>query len=157
HRGTGCRMENKSKVATVVGTVCAVAVGVVGFLADGFSVLDRITGSADQKASPAAPSPELTAPPSEDPAMVAQPSASTAPAAQLQFGEPEEVLWSVSDTACFQTHKINWDALGSSPAADPGEADFSYGTSEDRKSTRLNSSHVKISYAVFCLKKKRNS
>src|SRR5690606_42155696 len=27
----------------------------------------------------------------------------------------------------------------------------------DRKSTRLNSSHVKISYAVFCLKKKRNS
>src|SRR5690606_40059073 len=27
----------------------------------------------------------------------------------------------------------------------------------DRKSTRLNSSHVKISYAVFCLKKKTNS
>src|SRR5690349_24255607 len=27
---------------------------------------------------------------------------------------------------------------------------------EDRKSTRLNSSHVEISYAVFCLKKKRN-
>src|SRR5690606_41530829 len=27
---------------------------------------------------------------------------------------------------------------------------------EDRKSTRLNSSHVKISYAVFCLKKKNN-
>src|SRR5690606_40454848 len=26
-------------------------------------------------------------------------------------------------------------------------------TPEDRKSTRLNSSHVKISYAVFCLKK----
>src|SRR5207302_9320074 len=28
---------------------------------------------------------------------------------------------------------------------------------EDRKSTRLNSSHVKISYAVFCLKKKTYS
>src|SRR5690606_41596824 len=27
----------------------------------------------------------------------------------------------------------------------------------DRKSTRLNSSHVKISYAVFCLKKKREN
>src|SRR5436309_10776742 len=27
----------------------------------------------------------------------------------------------------------------------------------DRKSTRLNSSHVKISYAVFCLKKKKNN
>src|SRR5699024_11679883 len=29
-----------------------------------------------------------------------------------------------------------------------------YGAQEDRKSTRLNSSHVSISYAVFCLKKK---
>src|SRR5438874_6321358 len=27
----------------------------------------------------------------------------------------------------------------------------------DRKSTRLNSSHVEISYAVFCLKKKKNT
>src|SRR3712207_7831745 len=29
-------------------------------------------------------------------------------------------------------------------------------TSADRKSTRLNSSHANISYAVFCLKKKKN-
>src|SRR5690606_40876834 len=29
------------------------------------------------------------------------------------------------------------------------------GSGRDRKSTRLNSSHVKISYAVFCLKKKK--
>src|SRR5688572_31876472 len=28
---------------------------------------------------------------------------------------------------------------------------------EDRKSTRLNSSHSQISYAVFCLKKKKNN
>src|SRR3989442_7495871 len=28
---------------------------------------------------------------------------------------------------------------------------------EDRKSTRLNSSHVRISYAVFCLKKKKSA
>src|SRR2546430_4093495 len=28
---------------------------------------------------------------------------------------------------------------------------------EDRKSTRLNSSHSQISYAVFCLKKKKNA
>src|SRR3989442_3967797 len=28
---------------------------------------------------------------------------------------------------------------------------------EDRKSTRLNSSHVRISYAVFCLKKKKTA
>src|SRR5438874_10441331 len=31
----------------------------------------------------------------------------------------------------------------------------SAGTLVDRKSTRLNSSHVEISYAVFCLKKKK--
>src|SRR5690554_7499029 len=29
-----------------------------------------------------------------------------------------------------------------------------FGIKKDRKSTRLNSSHVRISYAVFCLKKK---
>src|SRR5690606_40753746 len=36
------------------------------------------------------------------------------------------------------------------------EAEFGtphVGVQQDRKSTRLNSSHVKISYAVFCLKK----
>src|SRR5439155_13286383 len=31
------------------------------------------------------------------------------------------------------------------------------GVEQDRKSTRLNSSHVAISYAVFCLKKKKKS
>src|SRR5688572_31938315 len=34
--------------------------------------------------------------------------------------------------------------------------DLFYGTVADRKSTRLNSSHSQISYAVFCLKKKKN-
>src|SRR3712207_8127861 len=32
--------------------------------------------------------------------------------------------------------------------------DHAAGVPEDRKSTRLNSSHANISYAVFCLKKK---
>src|SRR5699024_12282653 len=35
-----------------------------------------------------------------------------------------------------------------------GETEIGQG---DRKSTRLNSSHVSISYAVFCLKKKKNA
>src|SRR5207302_7807512 len=35
-----------------------------------------------------------------------------------------------------------------------GHIDLSLKAVKDRKSTRLNSSHVKISYAVFCLKKK---
>src|SRR5260221_8435968 len=41
----------------------------------------------------------------------------------------------------------------------PGRPDMQGGTLrhlEDRKSTRLNSSHTVISYAVFCLKKKKN-
>src|SRR5256885_6730970 len=32
-----------------------------------------------------------------------------------------------------------------------------YALAEDRKSTRLNSSHLVISYAVFCLKKKKTT
>src|SRR5690606_41284375 len=35
----------------------------------------------------------------------------------------------------------------------PGDAPPAFFATRDRKSTRLNSSHVKISYAVFCLKK----
>src|SRR3989442_2259464 len=39
---------------------------------------------------------------------------------------------------------------------DVGELEGGHdGVSLDRKSTRLNSSHVRISYAVFCLKKKK--
>src|SRR5690606_42050040 len=34
---------------------------------------------------------------------------------------------------------------------------YEEGVKGDRKSTRLNSSHVKISYAVFCLKKKKTT
>src|SRR5690625_3476103 len=44
------------------------------------------------------------------------------------------------------------NVFGKSPAELFGEFE---GTKRDRKSTRLNSSHVAISYAVFCLKKKR--
>src|SRR5438874_7308271 len=44
------------------------------------------------------------------------------------------------------------------PFAEGGSAtrvDFPGNFQSDRKSTRLNSSHVEISYAVFCLKKKK--
>src|SRR2546429_5521969 len=40
-------------------------------------------------------------------------------------------------------------------AVDPGEARGEPEQVRDRKSTRLNSSHGYISYAVFCLKKKK--
>src|SRR5690242_21120630 len=38
---------------------------------------------------------------------------------------------------------------------DVGVAERAPGRGQDRKSTRLNSSHMSISYAVFCLKKKK--
>src|SRR3989442_4644007 len=48
--------------------------------------------------------------------------------------------------------------LSRSPVRDQATIDYlSAPASGDRKSTRLNSSHVRISYAVFCLKKKTNS
>src|SRR5690554_7512841 len=46
------------------------------------------------------------------------------------------------------------------PRPDPAEVEKAvellWSARRDRKSTRLNSSHVRISYAVFCLKKKTN-
>src|SRR3712207_8008884 len=40
-------------------------------------------------------------------------------------------------------------------AARPTSPRLAVGKDQDRKSTRLNSSHANISYAVFCLKKKK--
>src|SRR5690606_10105084 len=47
------------------------------------------------------------------------------------------------------------DAVVLGVSADDQASHKEFATKQDRKSTRLNSSHVKISYAVFCLKKKR--
>src|SRR5690554_209976 len=51
------------------------------------------------------------------------------------------------------------DALLADPTRDPEveAANYLRPAEGDRKSTRLNSSHVRISYAVFCLKKKKNN
>src|SRR6266496_5127588 len=71
-----------------------------------------------------------------------------------------------NDTATTEIYTLSLhDALPISAvmAADAGQgrarsialAGGAVGDREDRKSTRLNSSHVEISYAVFCLKKKK--
>src|SRR5256885_7685440 len=57
--------------------------------------------------------------------------------------------------------KANFDAIAAIAAPAIEHLDVwigsdSYGCDVDRKSTRLNSSHLVISYAVFCLKKKKN-
>src|SRR5689334_23813368 len=63
------------------------------------------------------------------------------------------VRWGAGERRCafFQ----RWRQVDARAAKGGGEAEKnSGGESEDRKSTRLNSSHSSISYAVFCLKKK---
>src|SRR5262245_64847550 len=47
------------------------------------------------------------------------------------------------------------DRVVHDPRRSVGERHFDGMTLGDRKSTRLNSSHLGISYAVFCLKKKK--
>src|SRR2546427_3604958 len=59
--------------------------------------------------------------------------------------------------AAFQARLIPaLDDLLERLQADPGYRSFLLDGQTDRKSTRLNSSHSQISYAVFCLKKKKD-
>src|SRR3712207_641734 len=57
--------------------------------------------------------------------------------------------------SCLDREHRHVDGLGSSVSGDEG-TDQRPRRPVDRKSTRLNSSHANISYAVFCLKKKKN-
>src|SRR5207247_3411191 len=57
------------------------------------------------------------------------------------------------DTSVMMFKRIN-DAVGSSAANSLNIITLVSGETRDRKSTRLNSSHEWISYAVYCLKKK---
>src|SRR5690349_25163680 len=70
-----------------------------------------------------------------------------------------------NDTATTEIYTLSLhDALPISSRTSPPPAETGRRTSRrtsargrDRKSTRLNSSHVEISYAVFCLKKKKKN
>src|SRR5437762_8698623 len=53
-------------------------------------------------------------------------------------------------------HLLNWP-INNTPEYTVGIGAEHVGPAEDRKSTRLNSSHRCISYAVFCLKKKNKT
>src|SRR3712207_7184065 len=60
-------------------------------------------------------------------------------------GDPGIVVHGMTDV---------WAKLAKCCTPVPGDDILGFVTRGDRKSTRLNSSHANISYAVFCLKKK---
>src|SRR3712207_8667125 len=80
---------------------------------------------------------------------------------------PYTTLFRSEASECVRTHARHLVPEGIQAAADllitesAGDLgvqsldDRTRGGSRDRKSTRLNSSHANISYAVFCLKKKK--
>src|SRR5438874_9492746 len=84
-------------------------------------------------------------------------------------GDPTTFYFGAVDGGVWRTRNagVTWEplfddqpiasigALALAPS-DPNEGARARAPIEDRKSTRLNSSHVEISYAVFCLKKKKN-
>src|SRR3712207_7021789 len=72
--------------------------------------------------------------------------------AQALLGAPELLILDEPTTGLDPEQRASLRSLVS---AVPGTVLLStHQTEEDRKSTRLNSSHANISYAVFCLKKK---
>src|SRR5438270_9903837 len=58
-------------------------------------------------------------------------------------------------TTLFRSRKLELLQRGNAQRARRRDRRTHDGDEEDRKSTRLNSSHSQISYAVFCLKKKK--
>src|SRR5438034_8049162 len=68
--------------------------------------------------------------------------------------------WIATDQAALRNHLCNQSRQGRNRLADRARrnagcrAQLGALEGQDRKSTRLNSSHTVISYAVFCLKKK---
>src|SRR5207302_6134161 len=71
-------------------------------------------------------------------------------------GDPEEARWTLGLNYWLSPSTVlkaayEWDQ----PNGEPNRNALLIQAAIDRKSTRLNSSHVKISYAVFCLKKKK--
>src|SRR5215813_15285921 len=60
-------------------------------------------------------------------------------------------------TTLFRSHSRAGRLLRHDVSDDKSRHGLARLAAGDRKSTRLNSSHVRISYAVFCLKKKKKS
>src|SRR5690606_35511508 len=73
---------------------------------------------------------------------------------RLTVGWPRMAVWGAKVFLGIRWQVKGWDNLPDGPGIVLSKHQSAWETL-DRKSTRLNSSHVKISYAVFCLKKKK--
>src|SRR5690554_7077883 len=64
--------------------------------------------------------------------------------------------WDLGPMRTHEQNALNGQLYDASKGVPPGVIEHDEHKGKvDRKSTRLNSSHVRISYAVFCLKKKK--
>src|SRR5690349_22319961 len=93
--------------------------------------------------------------------MIRRPPRSTLFPYTTLFRSHAEVEQDVAEGVAQQAHGLRdqrrVDEVGMLRLEHPGQQHHAAGVvqDQDRKSTRLNSSHVEISYAVFCLKKKK--
>src|SRR5437870_8077756 len=76
--------------------------------------------------------------------MIRRPPRSTLFPYTTLFRSPSVMKWADSNWGCQRSSVLEGSSFASARYI-------------DRKSTRLNSSHVAISYAVFCLKKKKTN
>src|SRR5699024_11581638 len=91
-------------------------------------------------------------PPTGDPTQHAELRAASAAARQCSPEElAEATLYTSAEPCVMCTGAVYWTGIGRIVYA-LSERRLLELTGEDRKSTRLNSSHVSRSYAVFCLK-----
>src|SRR2546422_2733920 len=74
------------------------------------------------------------------------------------LGHDAKPLWDAAEPALFLEKSLGESMIGENESLAGGQVVLLLDRVEqDRKSTRLNSSHGYISYAVFCLKKKKES
>src|SRR2546428_3434928 len=90
--------------------------------------------------------------------MIRRPPRSTLFPYTTLFRSMAKLLWTLPAAClvgCIHSHHTDLYSRGTTVTT-PAETAVVV-QQEDRKSTRLNSSHDQISYAVFCLKKKKNT
>src|SRR5256885_5003999 len=95
--------------------------------------------------------------------MIRRPPRSTLFPSTTLFRSLRTRHWIITDASGKQEEVRGEGVVGEQPTIAPGEryeytsgVPLSTASGLDRKSTRLNSSHLVISYAVFCLKKKND-